>query len=52
LWREMLLIPVWDLLAFLIWLASFLRNTVRWRDRQYRIRKGMLIPVTPRPAEE
>jgi ceramide glucosyltransferase len=52
LWQEMLLIPVWDLLAFMIWLASFLRNTVRWRDREYRIRKGMLIPVTANPSEK
>ncbi|HKM89306.1 MAG TPA: glycosyltransferase [Candidatus Acidoferrales bacterium] len=51
-WKEMLLIPAWDLFAFSIWLASFVRSTVRWRDRQYRIRNGMLIPVNSASAEE
>jgi ceramide glucosyltransferase len=44
-WKEMLLIPAWDLFALMIWLASFVRGTVRWRDREYRIRNGMLSPV-------
>jgi ceramide glucosyltransferase len=30
-WKQMPLIPVWDALAFLIWLASFLRRSIRWR---------------------
>ena len=51
LWKEMLFIPVWDLLAFLIWLASFARNTVRWRGSYYHIRDGMLI-LAARSAPE
>ena len=31
LWPKMLLIPLWDLVAFMIWVASFGRNTIRWR---------------------
>jgi ceramide glucosyltransferase len=45
LWKEMLLIPVWDGLAFALWLTSFGRNTIRWRGADYRIRDGRLIPV-------
>jgi ceramide glucosyltransferase len=37
------LIPVWDLIAFGIWLASFTRNTIRWRGVDYTIRDGMLV---------
>jgi ceramide glucosyltransferase len=49
-WKKLPLIPVWDAMAFGIWLASFARNTIRWRGIDYFIRKGMLVPVTP-PAE-
>lgn len=50
-WKEILLIPVWDLVAFCIWLASFLRKTVRWRDAEYYIRDGILVPLNS-PAPE
>lgn len=51
LWKKMPLVPVWDACAFLIWLISFGRKSVRWRDAEYFIRDGMLVPVTPSPAE-
>ena len=44
-WRSLALIPVWDAMAFVIWLASFTRSTIRWRDRDYYIRNGELVPV-------
>ena len=44
-WQGLALIPVWDALAFVIWLASFTRSTIRWRDRDYYIRNGELVPV-------
>lgn len=50
-WKELALIPVWDALAFAIWLISFGRKSVRWRNNDYYIRDGMLVPVTP-PAPE
>ena len=43
--KKYLLIPAWDALAFGIWLASFARSTIMWRNREYRIRNGELIPV-------
>jgi len=51
LWSKMALIPVWDAMAFFIWVASFARNSIRWRDGQYYIRDGRLVPVTPTNAE-
>jgi ceramide glucosyltransferase len=45
LWKKMLLIPLWDLLAFSIWMASFTRNSIRWRGVNYFIRNGMLVPA-------
>jgi ceramide glucosyltransferase len=39
------LIPVWDAMAFVIWLVSFTRSTIRWRDRDYYIRDGELVPA-------
>jgi ceramide glucosyltransferase len=42
-WKNMPLLPVWDGMAFVIWLASFLQNSIRWRGDEYRIRDGMLV---------
>jgi ceramide glucosyltransferase len=43
-WGEMILIPVWDAVAFSIWLVSFLRSSIRWRGADYYIREGQLVP--------
>jgi ceramide glucosyltransferase len=45
-WRKMGLIPLWDALAFLIWLASFGCRSIRWRGSDYYIRGGTLVPVS------
>jgi ceramide glucosyltransferase len=45
-WKKYLLIPVWDAMAFLIWLTSFTRSTIMWRNHEYRIQDGGLVPVT------
>jgi len=44
-WQGLALVPLWDAMAFVIWLASFTRSTIRWRDRDYYIRNGELVPV-------
>ena len=44
--RYALLIPFWDALAAGIWLSSFTRNTIRWRNHEYYIRDGQLVPVS------
>ncbi len=51
LWKKLWLIPVWDAVAFCIWLISFTRNSIRWRDGEYYIRDGRLVPVTPANAD-
>lgn len=51
LWKKMPLIIVWDATAFIIWLLTFGRRRIRWRNVDYRIRDGMLVPVTPNPAQ-
>jgi ceramide glucosyltransferase len=45
LWVKMPLIPLWDALAFLIWAISFTRGSIRWRDGEYYLRDGQLIPA-------
>jgi ceramide glucosyltransferase len=50
-WKKLALIPLWDAMAFVIWLMSFGRKSVRWRDNDYYIRDGMLVPLAP-PAQE
>ena len=44
-WKKMPLIPLWDVVAFFIWVVSFGRKTIRWRGIHYHIRDGMLVPV-------
>lgn len=39
------LIPVWDLMSLCVWLVSFTRNSIRWRDGYYLIRNGELVPI-------
>jgi ceramide glucosyltransferase len=45
LWKEMPLLPVWDAVAFAIWVFSFTRSSIRWRGADYYIRAGQLVPV-------
>jgi ceramide glucosyltransferase len=45
------LLPLWDAMAFTIWLVSFTRSTIRWRDRDYDIREGQLVPVESKAKE-
>jgi ceramide glucosyltransferase len=45
-WGKMLLVPIWDAVAFSLWVASFFRSQVRWRNADYRIVEGQLVPVT------
>ena len=52
LWRKMWLIPVWDTMAFFMWLVSFARNSFRWRGGEYRLRDGQLMQVTADSAEK
>jgi ceramide glucosyltransferase len=48
LWRKMPLLLAWDIVALALWLISFTRDTIRWRDGKYRIRSGQLVPISAR----
>jgi len=43
LWKNYVLIPFWDALAFLVWLISFTRSYIRWRGVDYSLREGQLV---------
>ncbi len=43
LWKKMPLIPLWDAMAFVMWIASFARRTIRWRGVDYFLREGRLV---------
>ena len=45
LWKKIPLLVAWDALAVGIWIASFARNSIRWRGEDYYIREGQLVPV-------
>jgi len=50
LWKKMVLIPLWDAMAFLMWIASFARRTIRWRGVNYFLREGRLVAAERAPA--
>jgi len=47
LWKKMPLIPVWDAIAFVMWLVSFGRKTIRWRGVDYFLQEGKFAAATP-----
>jgi ceramide glucosyltransferase len=51
LWAKMPLIPLWDAMAFLIWLVSFTRTSIRWRSVDYQLRNGLLVASADRFAQ-
>ena len=46
--REFWALPVRDAFAFIVWLASFFPQRIRWRGRQFLVRKKRLVAVSPR----
>ena len=43
--KQILLLPLVDICAFLVWLASFLSNEVTWAGKKYRLGpKGKILP--------
>lgn len=50
LWLSLPLLPLWDAIAFLIWVISFTQTSIRWRDGRYYIEDGELVPVAPQAA--
>ena len=44
--RKPWMLPLRDLFAFVVWLASFFPQTIRWRDREFHVREKRLVPVS------
>jgi ceramide glucosyltransferase len=44
-WR---LLPLRDLFAFAVWVASFFPQRIHWRDREFYVREKRLVPAAPR----
>ncbi len=47
--RWLWLLPLHDFFSFPNWLASFLVNRIEWRGMVFTLKRGRMIPVTPRP---
>ncbi len=43
--RNLWLVPVRDAIYFVVWLASFGSNRIRWGSVEYAIRKGRMVPM-------
>ncbi len=43
--RKIWLVPLRDAIHFVIWLASFGSNHIRWGDVEYAIRQGRMAPI-------
>ena len=43
--RGFWLLPLRDALTFLMWLASFASNRIQWRGLEFKVEKGILVPV-------
>jgi ceramide glucosyltransferase len=44
-WR---LLPLRDIFAFAVWVASFFPQRIHWRDREFYVRDKRLVPAQPR----
>jgi ceramide glucosyltransferase len=42
---KLALLPVRDAFAFVVWLASFFPQRIRWRDKEFYVRNRRLIPA-------
>ncbi len=50
--KKIWLVPLRDALYFVIWLASFGSNRIRWGSAEYLVRDGQMVPVlVGKPAE-
>jgi hypothetical protein len=46
--RNLWLVPVRDAIHFVVWLASFGSNRIRWNSVEYAFRKGRMAPIAGR----
>jgi ceramide glucosyltransferase len=43
--RKIWLVPLRDAIHFVVWLASFGSNHIRWGNVEYAIRRGQMVPI-------
>jgi len=43
--RKIWLVPLRDAIHFVVWLASFGSNRIKWGSTEYAIRKGQMVPL-------
>ena len=43
--RKLWLVPLRDAIHFLVWLASFGSNRIRWGSMEYVVRQGRMVPI-------
>ena len=48
--RDLILLPVRDCFGLALWVWSYAGNTVEWRGEHFRIVKGRMVRLSPRPA--
>ena len=46
--RKLWMLPLRDAFAFVVWLASFFPQKIRWRDREFHVRDKRLVPMRDR----
>jgi len=44
-WGQLWLLPIRDLLAVCIWIASYAGHTIAWRGKRFMLDKGKLRPA-------
>lgn len=49
--QNLWLVPVRDAIYFVVWLASFASNRIRWGSEEYTIRSGRMVPVAGRDKQ-
>jgi ceramide glucosyltransferase len=47
-WRKAWLLPLRDLFAFVVWLASYFPQRIHWRDQEFYVRDKQLVPIATR----
>ncbi|HVS89872.1 MAG TPA: bacteriohopanetetrol glucosamine biosynthesis glycosyltransferase HpnI [Candidatus Acidoferrum sp.] len=48
--RKLWLVPLRDVVSFLVWVEGFFTNKISWRGLEYRVKEGLLVPVAPAAA--
>jgi ceramide glucosyltransferase len=46
--RNLWLVPIRDAVYFIVWLASFSSNRIRWGSVEYAIQEGRMVPIAGR----